>query len=213
MCSSYHQFVLVNEAVLVVVPELPELQPCAVPVGHVEAVSVAVHVLHELRQGQLPVPVLKDGHLTSSTDLAGLSTDRVEVRHSLVPVDAVHVVVVLGVYEPLELLLGQLQVLVPVGDCPPPPVPLLQLLELVESVGVHVLLQDPPPPLVRDVLVREEAVLDGAVLVPGQLRPPVWVRTQPEVLSPSGHSAVSERIVIEILPQDAPLLSFLDPNC
>ena len=59
MCSSYHQFVLVNEAVLVVVPELPELQPCAVPVGHVEAVSVAVHVLHELRQGQLPVPVLK----------------------------------------------------------------------------------------------------------------------------------------------------------
>ena len=69
---------------------------------------------------------------------------RVEVRHGLVPVDAVHVAVVLGVEEGLELLLRQLQVLVPVRHGPAPPVPQLQLLELLEGVGVHVVLQHPP---------------------------------------------------------------------
>ena len=44
---------------------------------------------------------------------------------------------------------------------------------------------DPPPLPVRDVLVGEEAVLDGAVLVPAQLRLLLGVGARPELLSPS----------------------------
>ena len=102
-------------------------------------------------------------------------THQVQVRHGLVPVDAVHVLVILRVDEPLELLLGELEVLVPVGHGPPPPVPVLQQFELSEGVRVHVLLHHPPPVLVRDVLVRQEAVLYCSVLVPAQLRLPVRV--------------------------------------
>ena len=56
--SPNHQFIFVNEAVLVVVPELSELQAGAVPVSHLQSLRAAVEMIYKLRQRQSPVTVL-----------------------------------------------------------------------------------------------------------------------------------------------------------
>ena len=53
-----HKFIFVNEAVLVVVPELSELHAGAVPVSHLQSLRVSVEMFYKLRQRQPPVTVL-----------------------------------------------------------------------------------------------------------------------------------------------------------
>ena len=81
----------------------------------------------------------------------------------------------LWVDEGTELLLAELKVLVPVRHCPPPSVSQLELPELSECLRVHIVLHDPAPVLVGDVLVSQEAILDGAVFIPTELRLLLWV--------------------------------------
>ena len=68
----------------------------------------------------------------------------IEIRHCLADQDVAHVLGVLGVDEGSELLLVEVQVLVPVRHRPSPPVPKLKLLVDRQSLLVHIVLPLPP---------------------------------------------------------------------